>query len=373
LFARYKPVLNETNSSDLLRETYYPEPDNKEGIAYLENPLGTLMPGRYPKGFFLSYADGGGFSFEIIGWLHTQYKDGHCRKTLYDHDRKPVPGIQWDLPVVIPGIRPDSINYAEISWNQKLYKGGVVNGKPNGWGRHYVDNNQVIEGFFKDGVPIGYSAALNSYSDNRKYFAVYKDGQLNTNYKVLDDVAMAAAQKKIYDEQKRMEAERERLSKPAPLPGPKRVVSWSVSERYAKWSDHSVTYGKDIDWKLVKPGMVMIHNNRVQVVQLPPSVNDRMIFFYGVGKAYEYTIPRCWETVRIYPELESFKTEFLGKCNFCSGSGISSTYVKNKDGEISKVYAGTQQIQHNLYNIYAPITISGTCTPCGGTGLGSKN
>lgn len=117
----------------------------------------------------------------------------------------------------------------------------------------------------------------------------------------------------------------------------------------------------------------MMHNNRVQVVQLPPSVNNRMIFFYGVGKAYEYTVPKGWETVRIYPELESFKTEFLGKCNFCYGSGISSSYVKNKDGNISKVYVGTEQIQHNYYNIYAPITTSGTCLQCGGTGLGAKN
>ncbi len=360
------------HKSQLYRETYYPEPENKEGIAYLQNPLGTRMPGGAFKGFAFSYPDGS-FSFDIRGWLHTQYKDGHCRKTLYGHDGKPVPGIQWDLPVLTPGVRPDSVNYADIYWNNKRYKGGVLQGKPNGWGRYFIEENQVLEGYFKEGVPIGYAAALNDYTDSRKYFAVYKDGQLNTQYKVLDDVAMAAAQKKIYDEQKRQEAERERLSRPAPLPGPKRVVSWSVSEGYAKWSDHTVTYGTDINWKMVKPGMVMMHNNRVQVVQLPPSITNRMIFFYGVGKAHEYTVSQGWETVRIYPELESLKTSFVGTCNFCYGSGIYTGYVKNKEGNISKVYLGTKQIQHNVYDIYGPITTKGTCSACSGTGLGAKN
>ncbi len=116
------------------------------------------------------------------GWVHFQYKDGHCEKVLYGQDGKPIAGSKFVLPVIYKGIRPDSSNFQAMMWKGLLYSGSVEDGKPNGWGK-WGDERQFREGFFMDGKLVGVSDRIEYtvYEDRIDYFAVYLDGNPSTD------------------------------------------------------------------------------------------------------------------------------------------------------------------------------------------------
>lgn len=353
----------------IIKEIYFPPTNNTEGIAWMEAPAGNY-PSRYNFGSFFEYPDGKTYH-EIKGWLHIQYKDGRCSKVLYDMSGKPIPGARWDLPATSSGIRPDSLNFSAIAWKGGNYYGSVLNGLPNGWGRWLKEgNNRVIEGYFAGGEPKGIAAEMQGYRYARdKYFAVLQDGQVNTNFKILDPEAEVLERKRQEAALRESYAALERLNKPTPLPGPKRIISWNASEGTVTWSDYTITRGKQIPPMEVKAGMIMMHQNRIQVVQYAPMASLRTIVYYGNQKINSYTWSPNVQTVTIYPELEPFKSSFIGQCSNCMGKGKTLLRVYNGQGDQLYNYKGVKQIQHNYYHIYEPALVEGKCATCEGSGI----
>lgn len=361
--------MDSLNKYRIIREIYYPPTTNKEGIAWMEAPSGNL-PARDYFGSFFEYTKGDLNHF-IKGWLHTQYKDGHCTKTLYGIDGKPVPGASWLLPATRSGIRPDSLNFASIEWKGGRYYGSVTDNKPDGWGRWIKQgNNRLVEGLFRNGEPVGLSAETqDGFMTESKYFAVLRDGKVSTDFAINDPVAEALAKQKQEDELRKLYEERDRLNKPPPLPGPKRVISWNADQGTVTWSDYSITRGKQINPMDVKAGMIMMHNYRIQVVQYAPMASLRTIVFYGTSKQNSYTWSPNVQTITVYPELEPYISSFIGTCSNCNGRGKVMLKVYNGRGEQLYNYKGLKQINHDFFNVYEPVMREGNCNACEGSGI----